>query len=103
MKSASIELIVKHNHRVNVYPLSATLNSSNEPLGEVSTHSFKMKKWKRKYHILLSYSEAMQLKFDLIKKKKHQFNVLNIKINASKLMIRYIRHKTDFSLSGIFH
>lgn len=36
-------------------------------------------------------------------KRKKKINVSNIKINASKLMIRYIRHKTDFSLSGIFH
>lgn len=35
MKAHGIRLIVKHNHKVNVYPLSATVNSPNEPAGRV--------------------------------------------------------------------
>lgn len=39
IKATSIRPIVKHNHKVNVYLLSATLNSSNETAGGVSPHS----------------------------------------------------------------
>lgn len=39
IKAASVRLIVKHNHKVNVYLLSASLNSPNEPAGGVSPHS----------------------------------------------------------------
>lgn len=39
MKAASVRLIVKHNHKVNVYLLSASLNSPNEPAGGASPHS----------------------------------------------------------------
>lgn len=72
IKATSVRLIVKHNYKVNVYLLSATLNSPNEPAGGVSPHSSNIAAEKTAYTVPIRPVMGRQLKSHHEYRMKHK-------------------------------